>query len=369
MKVPFLPLQKINESFEPELSKKIIEVVKSGWYIRGTECKRFEKKFSNFCGVKHCIGVGNGLDALRMILRAYKILGFMKEGDEVLVPANTFIATILAISDERLTPVFVEPDISTYLIDVKRIEEKITERTRAIMPVHLYGRLCDMSSICDVAKRHKLKVIEDAAQSHGAARSGKRAGSFGDAAGFSFYPGKNLGALGDGGCVTTDDSELALIIDKLSNYGSEKKYVHEYKGFNSRLDELQAALLSLKLPRLDSDNEKRRVIAKRYANEIKNPRIVLPDVPADKQHVWHIFCVRVSNRPRFVDYLASCGIETNIHYPTPPHKQGAYAEYRNFSLPISEKLHSEVVSLPISPVMSEEETKYVIEKVNEWRNE
>ena len=366
MYIPFLSLQKITESFEPSLSQKINEVVKNGWYIHGEECKVFEKEFAEFCGVKYCIGVGNGLEALKLILRAYKLLGVFEEGDEIIVPSNTFIATILAVSAENLMPVFVEPDINDYLIDVEKIEGKISSKTKAIMPVHLYGRLCNMEAIIAIAKHHNLKVIEDAAQAHGARQYGKRSGYFGDAAGFSFYPGKNLGCLGDGGCITTDDDELAYVIRKLANYGSSVKYVHEYKGENSRLDEIQAAVLSVKLERLDADNDRRRQIAAMYNAGIKNKAIILPKLHEKEEHVWHIYCVRVQNRKAFIDYLEDCGIETVIHYPTPPHKQKAYKEFSHLYLPISEKIHVEVLSLPMSPLLTDEEVNYVIEKVNEW---
>ena len=368
MKIPFLSLQKITESFEPSLSQKISEVIKKGWYIHGEECTAFEKNFAEFCGVNHCIGVGNGLEALKLILRAYKLLGVFEEGDEVIVPSNTFIATILAISAEQLIPVFVEPDIHDYVIDTTKIEAKITAKTKAIMPVHLYGRLCNMEVITAIAKQHNLKVIEDAAQAHGAKTDGKRSGSFGDAAGFSFYPGKNLGCLGDGGCVTTDDNELADAIRKLANYGSSVKYVHEYKGENSRLDEIQAAVLSVKLQRLDADNNRRRQIAAMYNAGIKNKAVILPKLHKREEHVWHIYCVRVQNRKAFIDYLKDFGIETVIHYPTPPHKQKAYKEFSHLYLPISEKIHAEVLSLPMSPLLTGEEVNYVIKKVNEWKN-
>lgn len=368
MKVPFLPLKQINESFEPELSRRINDVIKKGWYIHGDECTRFENEFAQFCGVQHCIGVGNGLDALRLILQAYKILGCIKAGDEVIVPANTFIATILAISYEGLKPVLVEPKLQTYLIDETEIEKHITPKTKAIMPVHLYGRVCNMDTINAIAKKNNLKVIEDAAQAHGARYKNKRAGSFSDAAGFSFYPGKNLGCLGDGGCVTTNDDELATIIRKLGNYGSGKKYAHEYKGINSRLDEIQAAALSCKLSRLDLDNEQRRRIAAFYNENIKNELVIKPEIPNNKtEHVWHIYCVRVKNREDFIKYLNTNDIQTNIHYPTPPHKQKAYSEYSELSLPISEQIHKEVVSLPISPIMTKQEMEYVIKVVNEWK--
>ena len=366
MLIPFLPIKDITESFEPALSQKIHEVIKKGWYIHGEECKQFEKSFAEYCGVSQCIGVGNGLEALKLILRAYKLLGVFKSGDEIIVPSNTFIATILAISAEQLIPVFVEPDIHDYVIDTTKIEAKITTKTKAIMPVHLYGRLCNMEVITAIAKQHNLKVIEDAAQAHGAKTDGKRSGSFGDAAGFSFYPGKNLGCLGDGGCVTTNDDVLADLIRKLANYGSSVKYVHEYKGENSRLDEIQAAVLSVKLERLDADNNRRRQIAAMYNAGIKNKAIILPKLHQKEEHVWHIYSVRVYNRNAFIAYLNSCGIETVIHYPTAPHRQHAYSEYAHLVLPITEKIHAEIVSLPISPLLTDAQVQYVIEKVNEW---
>lgn len=365
--VPFLPIKDITASFEPVLSQKVTEVIKNGWYIHGEECMQFEKRFAEYCGVTHCIGVGNGLEALKLILRAYKLLDVFQDGDEIIVPANTFIATILAISAENLTPVFVEPDIDDYLINVKKIEEHITKKTKAIMPVHLYGRLCNMEAISVIAKKHHLKVIEDAAQAHGANQNGKRSGSFGDAAGFSFYPGKNLGCLGDGGCVTTNNDELAAIIRKLANYGSSVKYVHEYKGENSRLDEIQAAVLSVKLERLDADNVCRRQIAAMYNSGIKNNAVILPKIHESEEHVWHIYCVRVQNRQAFIEYLNSYGIETVIHYPTSPHKQNAYTEFSHLHLPISEKIHAEVVSIPMSPLLSDEEVQYIIGKINAWK--
>lgn len=366
MLIPFLPIKDITESFEPALSQKIHEVIKKGWYIHGEECKQFEKSFAEYCGVSQCIGVGNGLEALKLILRAYKLLGVFESGDEIIVPSNTFIATILAISAEQLIPVFVEPDIHDYVIDTTKIEAKITAKTKAIMPVHLYGRLCNMEVITAIAKQHNLKVIEDAAQAHGAKTDGKRSGSFGDAAGFSFYPGKNLGCLGDGGCVTTNDDVLADLIRKLANYGSSVKYVHEYKGENSRLDEIQAAVLSVKLERLDEDNDRRRQIAAMYNAGIKNKAIILPKLHEKEEHVWHIYSVRVQNRKAFIDYLKDCGIETVIHYPTPPHKQKAYKEFSHLYLPISERIHAEVVSFPMSPILTDKEVNYVIEKVNDW---
>ncbi len=369
MKVPFLSLQKITESFQPELSRRVNEVIQNGWYIRGEECKKFENGFAKFCGVKNCIGVGNGLDALSLILSAYKIKGVLNAGDEVIVPANTFIASILAISSANLKPVFVEPNIEDYLLDPKKIEEKITDKTKVIMPVHLYGRVCNMDEINELAKKYKLKVIEDAAQAHGAKYNNNRTGSLGDAAGFSFYPGKNLGCLGDGGCVTTSDNELAEIIRMLSNYGSAIKYQHKYKGINSRLDEIQSAILSLKLKRLDKDNHRRQEIAKTYNDKIINKNLILPKLPKNHdEHVWHIYCVRVKNRQSFIKYLNDNGIETNIHYPTAPHKQDAYSEYSDLKFPITEQIHDEVVSLPISPVLTDMEIDYVIQVVNNCKD-
>ena len=369
MHIPFLSLKDVNQSFEPELSAKVLETVKNGWYIRGKECAAFEKRFAEYCGVKHCIGVGNGLEALKLILRAYKIIGLFSDDDEIIVPANTFIATILAISAENLKPVFVEPDITTYLIDPKKIEEKITAKTKAIMPVHLYGRVCNMNDIQSIAKKYKLKIIEDAAQAHGAMYKNIKTGNLSDAAGFSFYPGKNLGCLGDGGCITTNNDILAEITRKLANYGSHIKYVHEYKGENSRLDDIQAAVLSLKLKRLDKDNKRRQDIAKLYNTRITNPLIILPSIPDNEQeHVWHIYCIRVQHRKDFIDYLAQNDIETMIHYPTAPHKQAAYKEYANLTLPITEKIHAEVVSLPMSPLLTDKHVMYIIEIINAYKH-
>lgn len=368
MNIDFLPLKRINDSFEPALSQSIMQVINSGWYIRGSACTKFENDFAHFCGVKHCIGVGNGLEALKLILNAYKIVGILSDHDEVMVPSNTFIATILAITGENLQPIFIEPNIKTYLIDPTKIEEKITAKTKVIMPVHLYGRVCDMNAIASIAKKYHLKVIEDSAQAHGASCHGTYAGALGDASGFSFYPGKNLGCLGDGGCVTTNDDELATVIKKLANYGSSKKYVHEYKGTNSRLDEIQAAILSVKLSRLHNDNSKRKNIAKLYNQLISNSEVVLPEIPTDiNEHVWHIYCVRVKNRQNFIDYLSAHGIETNIHYPTSPHKQQAYQEFFNMYLPISEKIHAEVVSLPMHPFLTQDEVSYIATTINNWK--
>lgn len=370
MNVPFLDIKKINLNYKEEFQQELKNVLNSGWFILGEKVKTFEKEFADYCGTKYCIGVANGLDALILILEAYKQLGELKEGDEVIVPSNTYIASILAISKTRLTPVLVEPDINTYLIDPHKIEEKITSKTKAILPVHLYGRLCDMDTINVIAEKYSLKVIEDSAQSHGAIFNGKRSGNLGNASGFSFYPGKNLGALGDAGAITTNNNDLAEVIKALRNYGSHKKYENIYQGINSRLDELQAAFLSIKLKQLDKENLKRKVVSDFYLNNIINNKIILPKIKGvalnDLSVVWHVFPVRVKERDKFQKYLSSKSIETVIHYPIPPHKQQAYKEWNNQTFLISEQIHNEIISLPISPILSEEEMNYVVEIVNEY---
>ncbi|HSV12139.1 MAG TPA: DegT/DnrJ/EryC1/StrS family aminotransferase [Hanamia sp.] len=367
----FLDLKNINLEYKNKLLSAFENVLDSGWFILGKSVKRFEEEFAAFCGVKHCIGVANGLDALILILEGYKQLGFMKDGDEVIVPSNTYIASILAVSKAGLKPVLVEPDINTYLIDENLIEEKINSKTKAILPIHLYGAICNMDAINRIAKRHNLKVIEDCAQSHGASINGITCGNLGDAAGFSFYPGKNLGALGDGGAVTTNDDELAEIISAFRNYGSHKKYENLYQGINSRLDEIQAAFLSVKLKTLDSDNTQRKKIAQYYLNNIDNNFITLPfnkqtNIMNFDFHVWHVFAIRLQNRKKFQKYLSDKGIQTVIHYPIPPHKQSAYREWNNDSYPISETIHEEIISLPISPVLKEDEVEYVCKVVNSY---
>ena len=369
--VPFLDIKAINERQKQELMQAFEQVLDSGWFIMGNAVKKFEQEFAAYCGTKHCISVANGLDALILILEAYKQLGIMKEGDEVLVPCNTYIASILAISRAGLTPVLIEPNIDTYLIDASRLEEKITSKTKAILPVHLYGQLCDMDAIADVAKKHSLKIIEDSAQSHGAIWNHKRCGNLGDASGFSFYPGKNLGALGDAGAITTNDDELADVLRALRNYGSHVKYENLYLGINSRLDEVQAALLSVKLKVLDSDNQRRREIAQYYINNIVNDAISLPfgnntDLEGMKSHVWHVFAIRTVDRKKLQEHLSKNEIQTVIHYPIPPHKQVAYNQWNNMSFPITEKIHNEILSLPISPVMTEQECKIVCQVVNAY---
>lgn len=364
--IKFLDLKRISDSFEPELSQEILRVVRSGWYLQGQELEKFEKAFARYCGVKHCVGVSTGLDALTLILRAYKEMGVLKDNDEVIVPANTFIASILAISNNNLKPVLCEPSLGDYLIDTNRIESLVTDRTKAIMTVHLYGQTADMDEIHRIARKYNLKVIEDGAQAQGAFYKGKRTGNLGDAAGFSFYPGKNIGALSNGGAVTTNDEALASMVRALANYGSSRKYVNLYKGTNSRLDEIQSAILSLKLKRLDEDNEKRRSVAKRYLAGITNSSIILPQVKEWDRNVFYVFPIRCERRDELQRYLREHGVETLIHYPIPPHKQEAYKEWNTQSYPITEQIHREILSLPISQVMGDEEISTVIEVANSF---
>ena len=364
--IKFLDLQKITQKNSEEIKKAVIRVIDSGWFLLGKEVEQFEKNYASYCGTKHCIGVANGLDALILILRAYKLLGQMKDGDEVIVPANTYIASILAITAAGLQPVMVEPEIDTYNLDASLIEKAITARTRAVMIVHLYGQCAYNDKIKAICDKHGLKLIEDNAQAQGALYAGKKTGSQGDAAGTSFYPGKNLGAMGDGGAVTTDNAELADIVRTIANYGSKVKYVNEHIGQNSRLDEIHAALLDVKLKYLDEDNGKRRAIAARYLKEIQNPKIILPTAVHPEGHVWHLFVVRTENRDQLQKFLAENSIQTLIHYPIPPHKQKAYTEYSHLSFPVTEKIHREVLSLPISPVLSDEEVSFVINTINKY---
>lgn len=369
--IKFLDLQKINSQYALELKKAVSDVIDSGWYLLGKEVEAFEKEYAKYIEVKHCIGVANGLDALRLILRAYIEMGEMKEGDEIIVPANTYIATILAITDNRLKPVLVEPDIKTYNINPYLIEEKITERTRGVMIVHLYGKNAMHPEIERIVEKYHLKLIEDNAQAHGCYYSMKRTGSLGDAAGHSFYPGKNLGALGDAGAVTTNNDQLAEVVRTLANYGSKKKYENIYQGLNSRLDEIQAAILRIKLKRLDVDNQKRREVAQNYINNIKNPDIVLPfinegNAEKDLSHVWHLFVIRHPKRDDLQNYLANKGIQTLIHYPIPPHKQLAYKTLNNLSYPITETIHCQVLSLPISQIIQEDEVYNIIKSLNSF---
>ena len=403
--IKFIDIQKITEKYEPELSRAVQKILKRGWFLLGEETAAFEKEFGSFIGTKNCVCVGNGLDALRLIFKAYITLGIMQEGDEIIVPANTYIASILAISDNRLKPVLVEPDINTYNLDISLIEQHITPRTKAIMVVHLYGQACWSPQLEEIANRNNLKIIEDNAQAAGALIhcqqvNGRkeviyRTGSLGHAAGHSFYPGKNLGALGDGGAVTTDDDELAAVIRALANYGSSIKYINDYQGLNSRLDEIQAAFLRVKLPYLDKENQRRRVIAQYYIDHITTPDIILPiagninkktknnkshspvtkgvastqiskDIIQDNTHVWHLFIIRHPNRDKLQKYLADSEIQTLIHYPVPPHKQRAYNYWNHLSFPVTEKISHECLSLPISSVMSDDEAEYVVKLLNRF---
>lgn len=365
--IPFLDLHKINKPYEDRFQQKLKEFLDKGWYIMGDEVRLFEKNFALYCGTKHCIGVGNGLDALTLIFKAYIQLGKLHKGDEVIVPANTYIASILAIFQADLVPVLVEPKIETYNINPDLIADKITSKTKAILAVHLYGQLVEMNAISAIAKQNNLLVVEDAAQAHGAMNTEYfKAGNLSDAAGFSFYPGKNLGALGDAGAVTTNDDELAKTIFLLRNYGSETKYQNDFIGVNSRLDELQAAFLNVKLPYLDSDNDKRKVIANRYLSTIKNTKIVLPEFNGSSHHVFHLFVIRTEKREALQKYLKENGIETLIHYPIPPHRQKALSGWNDLSFPITEKLHREVLSIPISPVMTMEEVDFVVSILNDY---
>ncbi len=362
--VKYLDLQRVNASFEPQLTDAVERTVKSGWYLFGEEVGRFEQRFARYCGVRHCVGVGNGLDALTLIFMAYVSLGKMRRGDEVIVPANTYIASILAVLRAGLKPVFCEPEWTTCNIDPDKIEPLVTARTRAIMVVHLYGRACRMEKVWDVAGRHGLCVVEDCAQAHGACHAGKKAGALGDAAGFSFYPGKNLGALGDAGAVTTDDGELAGRVRALANYGSSAKYVHPYAGVNSRMDELQAAVLNVKLGRLDADNARRKEVARQYGEKIKAEGLVLPAVDDALSHVFHVYAVFTPLRDRLQAYLKAHGVQALVHYPIPPHRQGALAEYAALVLPVTERIHREELSLPMSPWLTSSEISEVAEAVN-----
>lgn len=364
IKVPFVSFKPMERELDEQLRSAFERVYTRSWYIGGIEDENFEKDFAQFCNVKYCVGTGNGLDALMLSLKALGV----GSGDEVIVPSNTFIATALAVTYVGATPVFVEPNINTFNIDVNKIEEKITPKTKAIMPVHLYGQPCDMDKIMDIAKKHNLYVVEDSAQAHGALYKGKRVGSFGDAAGFSFYPGKNLGALGDAGAVVTNNNELAEKIRAFGNYGSDYKYHHIYKGNNSRLDEMQAAFLSIKLSCLDRMNEERRKIAKKYLDRIDNPLVKLPVVEEFAQPVWHIFAVRCDKRNEFEKYLCDNGIGTNKHYPIPMHLQECYKDlgYQQGDFPIAEEISKTELSLPMFYGMSDEQVEYVITKINEF---
>ena len=368
--ISFLSLYEVNKLHEPEISEVAKRVANSGWYLQGNENESFEHNYSRFIGTKHCVGCGNGLDALTLILRAYVVMGMIRQGDEVIVPANTYIATILAITENGLNPVLVEPKPNTLELDDDCIETVITARTKAILLVHLYGRNAYTEKIGQICRRYNLKLIEDNAQAHGCMTAdGRRTGSIGDAAGHSFYPSKNLGALGDGGAVTTDDEELASVIRSLGNYGSQKKYVFNYIGRNSRLDEIQAAVLDVKLQYLEEDNARRKQIARFYYDSINNPCIVLPNLLPQEQNVYHLFPVLIKNckRDSLQDYLSQNGVETSVHYPIPPHKQKCYSLWNSISLPITEQIARDELSLPISPAMSLEDAKVVVSLLNSYK--
>lgn len=363
--VPFLDLKKINQQYRQDMLDAVASVIDKGWYIQGEELVSFEEEFALYCGVRHCIGVANGLDALTLVFRAWREMGEVLPGHEVIVPANTYIASILAITENKLKPVLVEPDENTFNLAPDLVRAAITKNTRAILPVHLYGRINNMPAIMDIAREHSLYVLEDSAQSHGAKINDVKCGAWGHASGFSFYPGKNLGALGDAGAITTSDDKLAQALRAIRNYGSHQKYVNLYQGTNSRLDELQAALLRIKLRHMDVENDRRRAIALRYNAEINNPHIILPQVPQNgTEHVWHLYVVRTQRRDALKAFLNDHGIQTLIHYPIPPHKQKAYENMGHESYPVTEAIHAEVLSLPISPVMDDDDVSRVIRACN-----
>ncbi|CRM43727.1 DegT/DnrJ/EryC1/StrS family aminotransferase [Pseudomonas sp. 58 R 12] len=369
--IKFLDLKAINHEVRNELLDACARVIDSGWYIGGEELQRFEQAFAQYCGVKHCVGVANGLDALSLTLRAWKELDRLRDGDEVIVPANTYIASVLAITENGLVPVLVEPDPVTYNLNVNNVEQAITSKTKVLLPVHLYGLLSDMPALISIAEKHGLLVLEDSAQSHGASHNGRKAGAWGDASGFSFYPGKNLGALGDAGAITTDDEELAQVLRALRNYGSHEKYQNLYRGVNSRLDEIQAAVLSVKIKYLDAQVTRRREIVQTYLQGIKNTQITLPVPPGTQvmefeAHVWHLFVIRTTHREALQKHLQDKGVQTLIHYPIPIHKQKAYAELSALSLPITEAIHHEVLSLPLGPTMTSEEAQKVVLACNSF---
>ena len=362
MQIPFLNLKATNQAYEAQITEAITQTVCSGWYILGERLKQFEIDFANYCGAKHCIGVANGLDALTILLKASEF----SDNSEIIVPANSYIATILAVSNANLIPVFVEPKLENYLIDPQAIEQAISPKTKAILVTHLYGKCCDMDEINKIAQKYNLKVFEDAAQAHGAIYQNKKAGNLSDGAGFSFYPSKNLGAMGDAGAITTNDDALAEKIYSLRNYGSSQKYIFDYQGYNSRMSEIQATILNVKLPYLDADNDFRRKIAKRYLSEIHNPKIILPPTDSIDDDVWHLFVIRVENRDRFRQFLSEHGIGTDIHYPLAPHQQLAYKSWSSLTLPITEKIHFEVLSLPLNTALTDQEISYIIYFINKY---
>lgn len=362
MQIPFLSLKATNQIYEDQIAEVVTKILSSGWYILGEKLKQFESEFAHYCGTKHCIGVANGLDALAILLKASEF----PPNSEIIVPANSYIATILAVSNANLVPVPVEPNFHDYLIDCQAIEGVITPKTKAILVTHLYGKCCEMDKINALAKKYNLKVFEDAAQAHGAMYKGVKAGNLSNGAGFSFYPSKNLGAMGDGGAITTNDDALADRIRALRNYGSNEKYMFDYQGYNSRLDEIQAAILSLKLPNLDAENKHRRKIAKRYLTEINNPKIILPTQDSLDSDAWHLFVIRTFEREKLRTFLSEKGIGTDIHYPIAPHKQLAYQCWENWSLPITEKIHEQVVSLPLNTALTDPEISHIIHFSNQF---
>lgn len=359
--IAHLDLQRINQPYQAEIAEAMRRVAESGWYVLGKEVTTFEQNWAAYCGTSHCIGVANGLNALELIFRAFDF----PEGSEVIIPANTYIASILSVTSLGLKPVWVEPDPKTLNIDPRKIERKITPRTKAIMAVHLYGKCCDMKPIWEIARKHNLKVVEDAAQAHGATYLGFKAGNLSDAAAFSFYPTKNLGALGDAGAVNTNDSDLARKIASLRNYGSTIKYYNDYIGTNSRLDELQAAVLNVKLKYLEAENQRRRELARFYFSEIKHPDLILPSLKTLYEDAWHLFVVRHPKREQFIDYLMENGVQATVHYPVPAHKQRAYTAYNHLSLPITEQIHNEVISLPLNPSLTDKEAAYIVQVINQ----
>lgn len=366
--IPFLDLKRENERYADEIKEAVNRVIDSGWYILGEEKVRFEKEFAAYCGAKYCLGVGNGLDAIRLILMSYMEQGVMQEGDEVILPVNTFIATALAVSQCGLIPVFADCGINSYNVDPLSVNEKITDKTKAVIAVHLYGQVAPMKELQRIIKEYDLKLIEDAAQAHGAVYRGKRTGSLADAAAFSFYPVKNLGALGDAGAIATDNKDLFSTAKALANYGSDTKYIHEYKGINSRLDEVQAAMLSVKLKYLDADNKRRREIAKYYYENIHHKDIVLPAIKSIDEHAFHVYVIRTKNRKELESYLRDNGVQTQVHYPISVHKQKAYSECNSLSYPVAEMLQDEMLSIPLYPSLTDGETSKICNLLNNWKN-
>ena len=371
--IPFYDLKKLNKEYKNNFFKSLNKIYDSGYYIIGSETEKFENNFSKICNVKYCVGVGNGLEALALSFRAFIEMKIMKEGDEVIVPANTYIASVLAISTNNLKPVFVEPDNNTYNIDENKIESKITKKTKAILVVHLYGQVCNMLKIKKIAKKYNLKIIEDVAQAHGATFKNKPAGSLGDVGCFSFFPGKNIGAIGDAGAITTNDRNLSKTIKSLRNYGendfkrsSVRKYTNQFKGYNSRIDEVQALILNLKLTNIKRDNVKRKNIANFYIKNIKNPKLQLPMIAKNTSHVWHLFTIRTKNRKALINHLNKNNIRSMVHYPIPPHKQRAYREYNHLKFPITELIHKEIMSIPASIILTKKQMKKIVDVLNRY---